>query len=102
MNPYTEFNKGLEWRRELAKTATYKALDIPESDGVEVVVNRNISRGMGWRELLVVGGIVLGGLFAMRPDAPDPTPVPAANVPDTEYEVRFYDADGNPIDIEQR
>ena len=69
-------------------------------------VSSSTHSGMGWKELAVVGAIVAGSLFAMRgtpPDAAAPVaPVPAASVPDTEYEVRFYDEDGNRLPIEYR
>ena len=83
-----------------------KALGLGKSGGKPMDVSSSTQNGMGWRELAVVGAIVVGSLFAMHQASPDattqPTPAPQVSVPDTEYEVRFFDADGNRIPIEHR
>lgn len=98
---YDNFNEGMKWRQRLAEKATYKALDIPESEGIGVTVNRNITRGMGWRELGVIGAIVLGGAMLLKTEAEVSPAIPSTPV-DSEYEVRFYDQDGNRLPIEYR
>lgn len=88
---YGQFNKRNEWRHTLAKKATYKALDIPEEDDVNI----NVQKGYGWKELLVGGAVLLGGgLLASNHFQP-----PQAAPVDSAYEVRFFDADGNPITV---
>jgi hypothetical protein len=63
----------------------------------------SVHNGFGWRELLVIGLLLLGGVGGTaymaqsqisKPDTPS-----AASPVDSEYEVRFYDANGNPIDV---
>ncbi len=98
---YDNFNQGQKWRQRLAEKATYKALDIPESDGIGVTVNRNVTRGIGWRELGVVGAIVLGGAMLLKPGA-EVSPTTPSTPADSEYEVRFFDAEGNPLAIPHR
>jgi len=62
--------------------------------------------GMTWRELAVVAAMVLGagGLgawaFSSSSSEPQQQQQPATMSPvDAEYEVRFFDADGNPIRV---
>jgi hypothetical protein len=87
------------WREKLDRKMAHKALDIPEGDPV------NIKQGIGWKELAVIGAMILGsgGLMAylIKPTAPVQPPVAMqpTDPADSEYEVRFYDADGNPIAV---
>lgn len=81
------------WRDQLDKRLAHKALDIPEADDMQNVGNRS---GMTWRELAVIGVMVLGAgwiaanhMSATQQTAPE----------DSEYEVRFFDAEGNPVDV---
>lgn len=89
-----------KWRSDLAKKATYKALDIPLEDGIGI----SVTSGLGWKEIAAGGAILIGSMFALRPSEPAvPTaPAPSVSVPDTEYEVRFFDEDGNRLPIEHR
>lgn len=100
---YGEFMKQERWKDRLSRKLAHKAVDIADDDPMNNVGNKS---GMGWKELAVVGAIVVGSIFAIRASAPDATvpvvPVPAASVADTEYEVRFYDVDGNRLAIEHR
>lgn len=88
------------------------SLDMPPADDdMNVHVNRPINTGLSWKELAAGGAIALGGLhyFTDRPATitpPTPAPVTApAPVPtfpdvlDSEYEVRFYDRNGKPIEV---
>jgi len=90
-----------KWMDRLHRRATYKALDMADDDeNVQITSNR----GLTWRELAVIGAMVLGGaaLAARTWDAPhapqQPTPTAAGPV-DSDYEVRFYDAAGRLIEV---
>ena len=93
-------------RRKRADRLLHWSLDMPPDE--EDVDGIRVNRGIGWRELAVVGATVLGGVWLFSGDEPTPAPVqvvqpaqPASQV-DSEYEVRFYDADGNQIDVPRR
>lgn len=97
---WREANK---WQQSLHRKATHKALDIPDDMG-DIEANKVINSGMGWKELAVLGGLGLGGLYVVNdkgeqvPLTPPPAVVqPAQPIPDSEYEVRFFDKDGNQI-----
>lgn len=102
---YGEFMKQERWKNRLSRKLAHKAVDIADDDPMNNVGNKS---GMGWKELAVIGAIVMGGLFVLRPSeqatppVPATAPTPAVSVPDTEYEVRFFDEDGNRIPIEHR
>lgn len=91
------------WRNSLAKKLSHKALDIMPDDEMEV--NQYHRSGIGWKELAVVAAAGVGGLAAWQHfgSRDDPQAPPAAVAPagpwDSEYEVRFYDKDGTPIDV---
>ena len=76
------------------RRATHKALDVPDEDV-------NIRTGIGWKELAVIAAMVLGagGVAAYFQQSPPVAPV--SSPVDSEYEVRFFDADGKPIKLEQ-
>lgn len=89
-----------QWVDRLHKKAAHKALDI-EDDAMIVS-----SKGVGGATILGVGllaglGPVLGALaYALLTKEP-PQP-PAASAPvDAEYEVLFYDAQGNEVRLDR-
>ena len=86
-------------RRKRATRLFHWSLDMPPGeDDVDVRVNK----GLGWRELAVLAGTALGGLWLFSDKLPTPTPAPVQPIQgpvDSEYEVRFYDADGKPIEV---
>lgn len=53
------------WRDKLERAAAHKALDIPEADDMGIAVTTR--RGLGWPELLTLGGVALGGFYLARP-----------------------------------
>ena len=97
---YGNFQKVLDWQCKLFRKASHKALDIPDDD-----MDLNVRNGMGWKELAVVGAMVLGAAWGAKyfavPESPAPpaVTVPATPPVDSEYEVRFYDAEGNVIPV---
>lgn len=101
---YGEYLKGQRWRERLQRRVTHKALDEADDD---MDFRQNIRRGMGWPELLVVGLILVSGIvgtlavFRAREPIRAPVAPPASqqDVPDSEYEIRFYDAEGNLIEV---
>ncbi len=86
-------------RRKRANRLFHWSLDMPpEDDDVDVRVNK----GIGWREMAVIGAVGLGAawMFSDRslPTIPSVNP-PAKSPVDSEYEVRFYDASGKVIEV---
>lgn len=94
--------KDKQWQSDLHRKASHKALDIPEEMG-DITSTTSTQTGMGWKELVALGGLGLGGLYVMNDGKKEyvtPPPTPAATAPaDSEYEVRFYDKDGNQITV---
>jgi len=98
---YGRYNDQEDWRTRLHRRLTHKSLDIPETDDVYV---DNSKRGLGWKELAVIAATGLGGagLYSLSQSSTAPVP-PVSNVQpqllDSEYEVRFFDAEGKPINV---
>jgi hypothetical protein len=91
-----------EWQNKLHEQAVRKALDIP-SDDMQIVQNKTgigtagavgIAAAAGIPSALTAGALALSlmGGGSEAPQAPEP---PA--ISDSEYQVLFYDKDGNPI-----
>ena len=99
---YGRYMDAEDWRQKLHKKLTHKSLDIPEDDDVHV---DNSKTGLGWKELAVLGATIVAasGIYIFSPSSKDTqTPVqpPAQQSPiDSEYEVLFYDKDGNQITV---
>uniref|UniRef100_A0A6M3KW04 Uncharacterized protein n=1 Tax=viral metagenome TaxID=1070528 RepID=A0A6M3KW04_9ZZZZ len=93
---YGNYERSLKWQDDLHRRATHKALDMADDMAFEQHVTRT---GMGWKELAVIAAALLGGgglaAYALR----DPPLVQQQAPLDSEYEVRFFDADGNPISV---
>jgi hypothetical protein len=85
-------------RQKRADRLFHWSLDMPpDADDVDV----RVKRGLGWQELAVIGATALGvgWLFTGRDESLIPAPVPIVQPIDSEYEVRFFDAEGNLIDV---
>lgn len=97
---YGWWYKNAAWRDNLDRRMAHKALDIPDDEAMQNVGNRI---GMDWKGLaVVIAGLLGAGGLTGHFLQPSPTPAspPAAVAPaDSAYEVRFYDADGNPIRV---
>jgi hypothetical protein len=95
------FFKQIAWQQKLDKKLAYKALDIPMDDDMQI----STTNGIGWKELAVVAGALLGGGWLYcNSQAPAPIAPPAVVAPQVEtinqdYELRFFDADGNLIEL---
>jgi len=93
-----------KWFDHLHKKAAHKALDI--EDDAMIVSNRGIgSAGVLGVAAVSVLGPLLGAaaMLALQSREPsEPTETPAAASPaDADYEVRFYDAAGNEVQLDR-
>lgn len=94
-----------QWRENLAKRAAHKALDVPEDD-MHIQANR-ITNQSGMPYGLALAGILAAATIPAaavwyasqqkQPSPPAPATMPA--LADSEYDVRFYDKDGNLIEV---
>lgn len=107
---YGKHDEWVDKRNRFGIRAAYKALDMPMDDDM------NIQSGMTWKELAAGGSVITAllalalwaySLFAPSPSLPE-NPPPAVNPPvastpleDRDYEVRFWDRDGNPIHVDR-
>ena len=91
------------WRQNLERKATHKALGIPDDD-------MNITTGMGWKELAIVGALIVGGIWGgtklieQSPPQMPPVQQPPLLQPsptDAAYNVIFYDAAGNQLQLDR-
>ncbi len=96
-----------EWQNKLHEQAVRKALDIP-SDDMQIVQNKTgistagavgIAAAAGIPSALTAGALALS-LMGDGKEAVPPPPPPTTSVSDSEYDVRFYDANGNLIPVE--
>ena len=96
---YGRYEAGEAWKRQLHKKGAYKALDIADDDMGDIHANRI---GMTWKELIAVAVLVVGSIVGtallVRVDVAAPASAPTPI--DSEYEVRFFDAQGQPIEVE--
>lgn len=95
-----------EWQNKLHEQAVRKALDIP-SDDMNIVQNKSgistagavgIAAAAGVPSALAAAALAYS-MAGNTPEAPVAQPQ-AVSVSDTEYDVRFYDANGNLIPVE--
>lgn len=103
-NPFWDaWTPNAKWRNNLARRATHKALGVDDMGDINAV-----NTGFGWKELLILAAAAVAGIVAWQRTTPnqntEPAQTPAAapawpGPPDSEYEVRFFDADGNPIAV---
>ena len=68
---YGEFQRTQRWRDKLSRKLAHKSLDIPDDD-----MDIKVQKGLGWKELLVIGGLALGGwhLSQKKPEVSPPAP----------------------------
>lgn len=87
------------WSDKLHKKAAHKALDIPEEEMIQAnkigLGGASVAAIAAGAGLLPIAGFLLAS-YLNKPTPATPTQPPAA---DSEYEVRFFDADGNPIKV---
>ena len=69
--PYGEFERTQRWRDKLYRRLCHKSLDIPEND-----MSIAIRHGWGWKEMLVVGALAIGGYHLATRETPPPPIAP--------------------------
>ena len=100
------WHRNQEWRENLSKKLAHKALDITDDDmnitqtkvGIGTAGALGIAAAAGLPSMAAVGGMA----WALLRDKGEPTPpptTPAVDVGDSEYEVLFFDKDGNQISV---
>lgn len=87
------------WKDGLHKKAAHAALGLPTDEMISV----SNKSGLDWKMAAVLAAAGLGGYHLYNQNSNQQTATPSAPAPvspvDSEYEVRFYDADGNPIQV---
>lgn len=102
---YGKYEAGEKRRQRLAHKVAAKALDMDDED-----MNIDASKsGIGAAGIVGIGAIaglpsILLAAFLVwqsmqAQPAQEPPAQPEVNVPDTSYDVLFYDADGKPIKV---
>ena len=92
---YGKYQATEDWKARLHRRAAHKALDIGDDD-MNISPKTTIN-GLGWKEMLVMALVGLAFYFGSQ----SPVATQQQSPIDSEYEVRFYDKDGNPIEIPQ-
>lgn len=99
-----------EWQNRVHHEAVRKALDLP-SDDMQIVQNKSGIGTAGAIGIAAAAGVPaavaaaamaysMAGGNGELPIPPSPTPIVApADLADSEYEIRFYDKDGNAIPV---
>lgn len=102
---YGKYQEGEDRRSRLRDKAAYKALDIAmEDDPLQVITNKS---GISTPGAVGIAGILgasllgYGWLNREQPVQQQPTPPAAAAPADSDYEIGFWDQDGNPIEVER-
>lgn len=101
-----------QWQEKLQRKAAHKALDIPDDEmQIKSTTNNTGIGAMGAVGIALAAAVPgLGALAVVAPlllkqlDQPTKLP-PVVTQPgpvDSDYVVRFYDADGNPIEVPQK
>jgi hypothetical protein len=94
---YGNYERSLKWQDDLHRKAAHKALDMADDMGFSQ--NLNAHSGMTWKELAVLAAALIGGGSLAAYLLSDKQPVEQQKPVDFEYNVRFFDADGNPIKV---
>lgn len=92
---YGKYQESRDWRERLARQAAHKALDIGDTEDMNIT--NNIRRGLDWKGLAVVaatlvfgGGYVLPNVLSALPGQPPvvtqpPTDPPSAKQPGPDH-----------------
>ncbi len=111
-NIWQRWGRKQDWQNDLEKKAAYKSFDIPEEDDTNLTkTNTTTNTGASGGAIAaaaLAGGIpatvlaAMVGLSSMRgsqPQAATPAAPPAVSVPDSAYDVLFFDAQGNQVAV---
>jgi len=104
---YGHYQKARDWREDFVKENAYKSTDTVPPEDMNIT---NTKTGIGTLGAIGIGtvaslpGLIMAVAALLKDDpAPQPPPVPAAVSPaDSEYEVLFYNAKGELIDVPRR
>lgn len=93
---YGVFQKTEDWKDQLHRRLAHKSLDIADDD-MQIAVDKS-TQGMGAKELLAIGALVIGagvgGSLLTKPTTPTPPPItpPAVTQP-------FDDTDTDTVNV---
>lgn len=105
---YGNFQKADDDRRKFARKVAYKAADMAMDDDVNIT---NTKTGIGTAGAIGIGAVAgipglltaLAMYFGGNGHAPAPQqPVQQVKPADSEYDVLFYDKDGNLIPVQRK
>jgi len=101
-NLYGKYQESEDKKRKLFLRSAHKALDIGDDDMNISPKTTTTINGVGWKELLAVAAV--GGAFYFGSQTSNIINVPSNHVGpvDSEYQVLFYDKDGNAIDVPRK
>lgn len=107
---YGKYQESQDWKSKLYRAAAHKALDIADDDmSISNRTNSTNQTGLGAAGAIALAAVagslpVVGALatyLLLTPPKPalPAAPPPASAPADSEYSVRFFDKDGNLIDV---
>ena len=104
---YGNYDKQADDKHRFHMKTLHKAANVMEDEDTNINNTKTVTNksGVGWKERAVLGVAGLGAGHLMtdgdKPTVPQQTPAPVSPA-DSEYDVLFFDADGNRIDIPRR
>lgn len=107
---YSLWTENARWNDDVARQATCKALDIPDTKGMEIKTERNgigawgligVAAAAGLGPVGMMGLSLLSDMNQSQPTPVVPTPPPIVQPDDSDYEIRFFDSEGSLIEIPQ-
>ena len=98
---YGKYQEGEDKKRNLFLKTAHKALDIPQDD-MNISPTTVTTTGIGWKELLVMAARGLGGYGISQMNNITTVAPQTASPADSEYQVLFYDKDGNQIEVPRK
>lgn len=103
---YGKFQKSEDDHARFAKRMAHKAADLAMEDDLNITTTKTGVSTPGLLGIAGIAGASLLGYGYMNRDQPAvPQSPPAAVAPvtpaDSDYEIRFWDRDGNPIEVER-
>ena len=104
--PHRRWAEQEDWKNQIHRRGVHKALDIADEMEFQQQIDNSKRSGMGWKEMAVLAAALLGGGGMLAYFNQDETPAPQQTQQspfegpyDSEYEVIFYDSDGNVIKV---
>ena len=91
-------NRRVDWLDKFGKSLAYKSQDMAEDEDLQITNANQTRNGITWKELAVIAATLLGGGYLYQ-NSGNLSPTATIAPTDSEYEVRFFDADGKPINV---